>query len=563
MKKLIKNNYIKFISIIFIFFLFLLYNYKLVLNLSTALTDWLDYPLIVYILEHNIKHISQLDFTNLGNIRSLYPSPGGMYFTDILLVQGVIGTIIYPFTQDYILTHNLIFLLTGLTNIISLHYFWEKIFKRKSVVILLSLLFTFSPYYFSQYVHYQMLPYSFFFFSAGLLISSASYKNIFISGLLTGLQFLAGVYLGFYSLTFTGLYFLYNLAKKRDLFSFFKKSFVYLASFLILAGYFVYQYVHIKTVYQIERSDGEYIDLAMQVSDLLFNPFPSLWVEVFYKNINLYNHRVGGEQFGTGFIFLFVTLAGMWLSLKKIKKKNILFFYLLFFFSGIAALGPRLTINGKYFGTPLPYYLLLKFTPIFDSLRRTGAWYFIVQISMLYFVGILLSWAIRKYSFKKILPITLMLLSLYAFEMVPIKQRTSVEEYKSYSYQPLIENCKEDEVLLELPFSPMQPKTPITVTLSYWTKMLLNQTLHDCLLVNGYSGYDPTHYKEFREQLESDILVGTKEDIVKTLATKQVTYIKVNKRFTYELPETLFNLLESNQYQILLDDDQFLVVSKN
>lgn len=566
MKKLLSKfelNIRDIFSIAFIFSLFLLYNHKLVTNLSTALTDWLDYPLIVYILEQNIKHLSSLDFSNIGNMSQFYPTPGGMFFTDILLVQGVIGTIIFPFTKNYILTHNLIFLLTAFTNIIALHYFWGKLFKNKFIVFILSLLFTFSPYYFTQYVHYQMLPYALFFFSAGLLTSKTNNRNIFLAGLLSGLQFLAGVYLGFFSLAFTGLFFLWKLIKEKKVKKFLLSITIYSIGFLLISGYFVYQYTHIKDVYQIERSPGEYIDLAIQVFDVFFNPYSSLWVNNIYKHVNVHNHRIGSENFTAGYILLFSVIAGIYLSVKKLKNKYNLFFYILLLWGIVASLGPRLAINGRYFGTPLPYIFFLKFTPLFDSLRRTGAWFFLVQISLLYFVGILLKWSLKKYKIKKVLFGTLILLVLYSIEMLPLQQRTTVQDYQSYAYQPLVENCKDDELLLELPFSPMQPKTHTVTTLNYWVKMLLNQIHHECNIVNGYSGFAPKHYTDFIDKLEPAMIAGETDEIYQALATKDINYIKVNIEKLYNVPDAFLELLKSDKYSILLDDEQYLIVKIN
>ena len=553
-------------SILLIFALFLAYNYKLVLSPSTALTDWLDYPLIVFILKENIQTFSQLNFSNWSMISSYYPSPNGMFFTEILVVQGIIGTLLFPFTQNYILTHNIIFFLTAFANIVSLHYFWGKLFKKQSIVSLLSALFIFSPYYFSMYVHYQMISYAFFFFSAGVLLSAEKKSHFFTAGLLSGLQFLAGVYLGMYSLTFTGIFLLWKLWNGKRLATVIKHGLLYATGFLLIAGYFVAQFSYTKQQYNIERDAGFYVDLAIQPTDFFFNPYPSLWSTTVYKYINQFNHsRAPG--FSTGWFLLAASIAGVivWNRKKLPKKQKRLgvFMIVLLLWGVLAALGPRLIVNGTYYGTPLPYWAVLKFTPIFDALRATGRWFFVIQISVLFFVGLALQQLQKKVSKKMFLVIVSSGLLLYSIEIIPLHQRTAVEAYQSYAYQPLIANCKKTDVLLEYPFGTLNPETDVGIVLNYWVKMLLNQMHHGCYIVNGYSGFDPQHFLDFRDTFETVASTGTTHDLSEHIQTKNVNYIKINKAWlTKGTPVSLVNLVHSPEFEILLEDDTYLVARK-
>ena len=365
------KNRLTILSVLSIFILFLLYNHTLLMHLSTGLTDWLDYPLMIYILEQNIKHLSTLDFANFGNISMYYPSPGGMYFTDLLLPQSLIGLLIFPFTKNYILTHNIVFFLMALLNIASLHFFWSKIFKSKIIVSLVSLLFIFSPYTFSMYYHYQMISYSFFFFSLGLLIAAKSNKQYLLSGVFSGLQFLASAYLGIYSVTTTLIFYFWQLYKKRDLKKTIKSGLLFTAGFLIIAGYFLFKFVEVKQLHNIQRSADKYVNSSMQITDIFFNQLPSIWTNTFYYKINIHNHRLGNEIFSIGYILLLVSLFGAYkLRKTKLSKHDKFlrgFLILLLIWGIIAVLGPRLSINGKYLAIPLPYILPLKLTPFFES----------------------------------------------------------------------------------------------------------------------------------------------------------------------------------------------------
>ena len=584
-KKLIQLSKAKafsILSVLFIFFLFLLFNKTLVLHISSALSDWYDYPLMVYILQQNIQHISTLDFMNFGNISMFYPTPGGKYFTDLLLPQSILGLFIFPFTEDYITTHNLVFLAVGLLNIISLQFFWNKVFKDKKTIFLLTLLFTFSPYVFTMYAHYQMISYWFFFFSLGVLLTAKKRSEYVFAGFLSGLQFLAAVYIGIYSLTISGIFFLLKMSTHIQFKNLFRKKYkkafdskallksiqqgsLFFLGFLVIAGYFVFKFVQIQRVYEIERSADTYINHSMQITDFFFNPLPSFWVESFYKKINVHNHRLGGETFGTGFILLIVVTYGI----KKLRKSSLTkkerqifhFFMLLLGWGIIAVLGPRLSLNGKYLAIPLPYIFPLKLTPFFSALRVISRWFFVVQVGMFYYVGVALNSIFKSYTIKKAIFIITLITALYILEIVPIKQRTAVDTYRDDSYNYLISECQVNDVLLEYPFAPEQPKTHVLITLNYWTKMLLNNMHYDCQLVNGYSGFQPKHIDDFIHNFRTSVENSKSLDTYELLNQKDVTYIKFNKKLMLEESiDTIHTIFTNENYQTILENNEFLIV---
>jgi hypothetical protein len=584
--KFIAKHKVHIFSITFTFILFLLFNKLLVLNLSTALSDWFDYPLMVYIMKQNIQHISTLDFSNFGNISMYHPTPDGMYFTDLLLPQSLLGLFIFPFTNNYITTHNIVFLIVGLLNIISLQYFWSKVFKDNRTIFLLTLLFTFSPYTFTMYAHYQMISYWFFFFSLGKLIEAKNSKDYFIAGTLSGLQFLAAVYIGIYSITISAIFFFWKYIENINIKDVFNKNIsniiksitqpkrninilktgtLFLFGFIIIAGYFVFKFAEVQKTYNITRSSDVYVNHSMQISDFLFNPLPSFWVENFYSRINSYNQRRGGETFGSGFILLIVALyGGFKLKHSKLnnKEKSIFGFIIVLLIWGIIAIfGPRLAINGNYLGIPLPYIFPLKLTPFFKALRVVSRWFFVVQIALLYFVGVAINSIISKYKLGISFTIIGLVLILYSLEIVPIRQRTAVDTYKNSSYIFLVNNCKNDDVLLEYPFVPEQPNTHVLVTLNYWAKMLLNNMHYDCQLVNGYSGFQPKHIDDFVHNFRTSIEYSDSENIVKLINQKNIKYIKFNKDLmepkTIKIIELEFN--EKNS-KVILNNSFYLIL---
>jgi len=552
-------------SITSIFILFLLYNCTLISHLSSGLTDWLDYPLMVYILEQNIKHLSTLDFANFGNISIYYPSPGGMYFTDLLLPQSLIGLLIFPFTKNYILIHNIVFFIMALLNIISLHFFWSKIFKKKTIVFLLSLMFVFSTYTFSMYYHYQMLSYSFFFFSLGFLLTAKSSKHYFLSGVFSGLQFLTSAYLGIYSVTTSLIFYFWQLYKERNLKKTIKTGLIFLIGFLILAGYFLFKFIEIKKINNIQRTADEYVNSSMQITDIFFNQLPSIWTNTIYYKINFYSHRLGNEVFTIGYVLLFLSLFGAYILNKtKLTKKDRYikgFLFLVLAWGIVAVLGPRLSINGRYLATPLPYILPLKLTPFFEALRVVSRWFFLIQIVLLYFVGHAFIYFFEKYSFKKTIQIIAIILVLYSIEIIPVKHRKVVNTYQDYGYDQIISGCKNTDVVLEYPFSPEQPTTTIEMSLEYWTKMLLNQMHYQCQLVNGYSGSQPKHISDFIDNFNNAVLREDVPAIKDLLKQKDVKFVKINRNYLLsDSIETLKTIFKKDEFEILENDLEYLIV---
>ncbi len=560
-----KINKYTIISIIAIFVLFLLYNFTLLSHLSSGLTDWLDYPLMVYIMEQNIKHLSTFDFANFGNISMYFPTPGGMYFTDLLLPQSLIGVLIFSFTKNYILIHNIVFFIMALLNIISLHFFWSKIFKKKIIIFLLSLMFVFSTYTFSMYYHYQMLSYSFFFFSLGLLLTAKSNKHYFLSGIFAGLQFLASAYLGIYSVTTSLIFYFWQLYKERNLKKTFKSGLLFLAGFLLIAGYFLFKFIEIKNVYNFQRTADSYVNSSMQITDIFFNQLPSIWTTKVYYKINAYSHRLGNEIFSIGYVLLFISIFGAYkLNKTKLTRQDTYikgFLLLMLVWGIIAVLGPRLSINGRYIATPLPYILPLKLTPFFDALGVVARWFILIQIVLLYFVGHTFEYLFKNYSFNKAIQIITIILLLYSIEIIPVKHRQVVNTYQDYGYDQIISGCSSSDVVLEYPFSPESPVTTTEQSLEYWTKMLLNQMHYDCQLVNGYSGFQPKHISDYYDNFHNAVLREDVPAIKDLLKQKDVKFVKINRNYLLlDSIETLKRIFIRDEFKILEHDLNYLII---
>ncbi|HCE30869.1 TPA: hypothetical protein DEQ89_02540, partial [Candidatus Daviesbacteria bacterium] len=185
-----------------LFLLVLLFVFKdLVLNLSTNLLDWRDYPFIIWTIFQNITHVNTLDFANFFETNAFYPHRLTLLFSDLLLPQSLVLWPILYLTKNIILSFNLVFIISFILNYISLFLFWKQLFKKDSIAFFGSIFVIFSPFFQMELSHFQMISYWPFFFTLYFVFRNEEKrqtKNLISAGLLLTIQFLASVYLSVY-----------------------------------------------------------------------------------------------------------------------------------------------------------------------------------------------------------------------------------------------------------------------------------------------------------------------------------------------------------------------------
>ena len=174
---------------------------SLILNLTTHLLDWLDYPLVIWIIHQNLEKITALNFANFFNSNAFYPHTHTLLFADSQLPQTLIALPFSFLSKNPILVFNFVFIITFILNYFSSFLFWKTIFKKKYLAFLGALLTVFSVFLHLEISHFQMLSFWPFFFSLYFLLKQKDnerLKNIFLAGLFLAIQFLACVYLGIF-----------------------------------------------------------------------------------------------------------------------------------------------------------------------------------------------------------------------------------------------------------------------------------------------------------------------------------------------------------------------------
>lgn len=559
------NNFWIYLSIFLLVLLFVFRN--LFLNgFSESLMSWGDYPYIIWVINQNIGHFKNFDFVNIFQSNIFYPYKNTLLLSDLLLPQSIIYLIVSFLGLTQIANFNILLLITLLLNYSALFLFWKIFFKDNFLSFLGSTFFVFSPFFIEQLGHFQMMSYWPMFFSLYFLIKDKSFfkiKNVFIAGFFLAIQFLSSVYLAIFLCFVSGIWFLFSFNKKNiknTLLSFL----IYFLTFVIIDGFFIKGYFETKNIYKIVRPINEYILYSAHVTDYLFpNTSSLIYQHTLIKKWNSFNYHINGEKaVFPGFLFLALFLFGLF-NFTKIKNdrsisfvltKERIFFLLLMIMGFIFSLGPRLSVNGVYAHIPLPSYILLKFLPMFNTIRASARWSFLVYLGMIYFCLMVIK-AIKN---KKNLGLISLLILFFLIEYIPINLKSSKSKFALVQSSFLKENCTENDILMQIPYSHLfGVKGGIGNGLQYITKIEYNSIFYKCRLVNGYSGYDIPETIEFFQKVDQLVVNNKYNDFYNLIKSRNIKYLQLN-------PEYLDNSPVYENFLKIMNKEGFLIeIEKN
>lgn len=563
------------ISVIFLFSCFLFRS--IFLQPTTHLLDWNDYPYYVWTISQNVEHFRTLQFDGFFNTNSFYPHEGTLLFSDVLVPQSVIAFIweilVTPYYIEPILIFNLTFFTNILLNIVSGYFVSKRFFSNTQSIFLATLTLSLSPFFFLQYGHLQMVSFWPGFFCLALYFKPE--KNLFLniwSGFFLALQFYASVYLTIFFLVIITAselfkYFYKMFFKQSKQFSAMTLAIIYI-TFFILAGPLIYKYKSVQNSYNIGINYSEYVYYSAHFTDYLFF-LPYTLLSNFLSFWNKFNLHYGGEPVKNPSIILSI-LAVLGMFTIKIEKNFIalktkktfvdLYFLALTILGFIFSLGPRLNANGTFLHIPLPYHIFVKILPIFEPIRATNRWYFVFFIGVWYFA--LKHFDQKHFKYKYL--VTLAVVLMYIFEVVPLSVQATSKNYYSEAYTLVEQECsKQNKVLLELPITPYKEGTGVIEYLQYRTGSLLASTKHRCSIVNGYSGLTPNEHILYDQQIFQAAKTANKAEFLSLLDQNQVELVKLNEDLLEDNYRIIYHdwLSDSETFNTLYEDNQTLVVS--
>ena len=555
----------------FVFYLiFLAFVFRsLLFNLNINLVDWFDYPYVVWVIFQNINHINTLDFVNFFNTNAFYPHTNTLFFSDLLLPQSILAYPITLFSNNPILVFNILFLSVFLLNYISSYFLWKLIFKKENIAFLGSIVTVLSPFFFIQLSHFQMLNFWPYLFCLYFLLKF-KYKSkqifLYIAGIFLTIQFTASAYLAVFLVTTIILYFIvdsiYNNNFKINLISLIQILFV----FLISSGMFIKGYIDTANIYNIKRDYGEYVQYSAHVTDYFFsNGINSILHKSKLLTLwNSFNRHIDGElAVFPGFILTISTMVSL-LSIKKVKSRvtmriNLNYLDLFFLALGICgfifSLGPRLSVNGEYVFFPLPYHFLTKI-PFLGSVRATARWSYLLYTGLTYFFLKFLKRVNSGVVFR-------IIFLFIIIELLPLNIVTQKQSYLDSTDNILTNTCSIEKVpVLEIPVTHLSVKGGVTRGLSYVTKNQLATLSNNCILVNGYSGYDMPELQTLESEIYESIKQKNVDKLTKILIDTNARIVVVNRELLDDEILTgyigIYPMLPGNNIK-MIEEDIFLI----
>lgn len=528
----------KFLIYLLIFIVIFSFAFRsLIFNFITNLIDWRDYALVAWLTIQNAQKIISLNFTNFFTTNAFYPNTNTLFFADTFLPQSIIALPFSLISRNPVLVFNFVFVITFILNYLSSYLVFYKILKRGFLSFLASLFLIFSPFFYLELSHFQMMSYWPGLFSLYFILKNEEQirtRNLILAGVFISIQFLASVYFSIFFLTIICTYYFIKLIFQKKLFEILKSLAIILITFVLLSGYFIYGYSSVKKQYHFQRDPSEYITYSAHLSDYIFTkPINSfVYTSSIFKKWNSFDKNfMGGQAAFPGFTLTILFLLGLFkihkeegqikIEVQLNERKSFFLFLMLIGF--IFSLGPRLNFNGNYVQIPLPYWLFLKTIPFLDSIRALCRW------SFLFYLGITgLSFEYVKE--KKNIFIPLVISVLFLIEYFPLNIQTYKDTYIDARTEILKNICQKDKrVVLEVPITHFDGTGGIVDGLTYITKTELASYYHNCYLINGYSGYDLPSLLKLKDDFYQILSTGDTNKLVNFLKQNKVDILQINK----------------------------------
>lgn len=530
---------------------------SLLSNIATNLIDWRDYAYVSWVINQNIGHLRALDYQNLFNLNAFYPHTNTLFLSDTLLIQSLIGIPFSFFSKNPVLIFNLIFIITFSLNYISSCLLFNKLFRNSLLAFAASLGTVFSPLFYTQLGHFQMQTSWPFFLILYLLVKNKtkgfSVNEIFI-GVLLAIQFLASVYLAFFSVLAISIFLFVKCIKGLGIKNFIIKFVAIFFTFILIDGIFVKGYIDARKNFAVKRDIGEYLTYSAKITDYLF----PRQTGIFYQNRivkkwqSFNKHQFGEPASFPGFMLSGLAILGI-IKLRRSKKDFSVHFstgLIDLFFLGIMAVG-------FLFSLGYPYIPFVKYVPFFDTIRGVSRWSFLLYTGIAYF-------AVSFLSKIKTKPIFISVLILLFADILPNGIITVKDSYLTENDEILRNICTTRKtVLLEVPITHFDAGTNVSEGLSYITKRLLATSYNKCQLINGYTGYDLPSILNLKDQFYSSLNNNDPEQLISLLNKNHVEILKIN---TNELSDqnlrsykNLYNELIKSKGVTKINHDMFLV----
>ncbi|PIY69221.1 hypothetical protein COY90_01675 [Candidatus Roizmanbacteria bacterium CG_4_10_14_0_8_um_filter_39_9] len=550
--------------------LILFYWKSTILHISTHLYSPLDVPFVIWILQNNIKHFSNVDFGLLYETNAMYPFPLSLSFTEHLFFPSFINWIISWFNSNPITQFNVLAILNHLLLYISFYFLAGRFTKNSSIKSILAFFVSFSPYTMSQTSHIQMIFFWPFLLSMYFLMHPK--RNIYhagIAGVLLGLQFLSSVYGGMMGFGTIALYYLCNIPKKK-ISEIGVEIGLFVGTFLIVSYPSISGYLAMQQMYRPVYEQSQYVTYSAHASDyfLVFINNSFINNSILRPLIGTFNGHTRGEL--AGFVGIVPLVVCSWYLVVGRKKDKIfiqnksLFIWLglLILIGFVCSIGPRLNWNGKYLVTPLPYWFVMKYVPFVGAMRAVARYYFLIIFAISVFMVYALDAIQRGIRSSLIRLAFLPVIGLLLFlEFYPTPLSATEYKWKTKSFDALSAICEKDPgPMLEYPFQYRAKNYDVGKELAYKTLNLFVSTQHNCEILSGFSAYEPVKYIEYMHFFQDHEFNWNQEILLNKLSFKYIKFNLGEMNDGERVQITKFVHSPSQYVRVLYEDKETIIV---
>lgn len=555
-------------------------TWPFVTKISTYFKDSGDYAFDSSMLYYNQQAIKTgliFNQKEYFNGYQYYPQPNTIAYSDHLFLPSLIYSPIYWLTNNYILSVNLLALITFVLSFVISYYAFNIFIRNNFAAIIGAFVYTFNPQIFARFpyhlglMNHFLLPLVFLF--AFKLLTVPILKNSLLFGLIFTLNALTAVYFQILTIIFLPLFsfpfLIFNSFNKKYFIKLFSSSIVILI-FIPILLYFNSPYLNFSKNEQAIRKLDETLFFSGRLinwfftnpNNLIYGNFVNKYESIRSPGTDNINDKFNYSEhtLSLNIIPMVLFLIGLFCLYKQIRNKTIeksqfilgMAMSLVLIFSFILSFGPILFgWNGEGPYWKMPYYYLYQLSSIFQGIRVPSRLQFIFYLPFTFFISYGVLFIFNKIKNKKIFYfIFILLISGILIENINIK---SYDE-KSSIITSENENIKEinflnGKIVLHLPIHIPELGETSTYTLNWYF-------LTNTKSLNGYSGYAPNDQIAFlikiKEKFDEEALrqlkiIGTDYVVIhKNLLGKEVEkYIGFSNLYK------IGTIYENNELQII------------
>lgn len=494
----------------------LVMTYPQALHLSSGVRDLGDPLLNSWILAWDARQITRLDISGFFDANIFFPNHRALAYSEHLFTEALFALPVMRLSGNPLLAHNLVLLFAFLTSALGMYALAAYLTKCRVCAFVAGLIYAFSPFMFSHFVHVQVvmaggIPLTFLFLHR--FFEAGRTRDACLFALFYSLQALANGYYALYLALFAGVFIAVKAVggKKFTTPKFWLQMLLAAVIIGLLVGPFAFQYLQFRKETNFARNLGTSAKLS---SFLAAAPTNRLYGKITSRFQRPEEHLFPGIMtlllaIGGGMAFVLrrrTSSAGKKAPADVGTDENRVHAAHLRIYGLILALAFLFTFGGRG-----PYLLMHKFIPGFSGLRVPARFHIMVMFTLAILAALGMNFLIRRQQ-KGVRTAAAVLISLlvvleFASFPVPLEEFPPDRAPVPDVYRWLARQQRGELAVLELPLPP--PRFGIGLV---ECPRLYFSAFHWHRLVNGYSGYFPPVYVELLRRWRECPLAQTIED---------------------------------------------------